>query len=192
MYLQDAGSMGETYRRYTRIDPMLALFNNIARLRQALGRSSGPPSLRSALANSRLNSSNVAPAAAGRAETTRSRLPGISVMDEWNTSLSLRRTVLRVTALPTFRDTESPSRGVPISLGKACTEKSFPLQAVPCRYTLSNSGESVRRVRLLRDNGQTARRLRPRRRRAAMILRPPTELMRLRKPCVLALLRRLG
>ena len=28
VYLQDAGSMGETCRRYTRIDPMLALRNN--------------------------------------------------------------------------------------------------------------------------------------------------------------------
>ena len=47
-------------------------------------------------------------------------------------------------------------------------------------------------MRLLRDNDQTASRFRPRRRRAAMTLRPPTVLMRLRKPCVFALLRRFG
>ena len=45
---------------------------------------------------------------------------------------------------------------------------------------------------MLLGKDQTASRRRPRRRRAAMILRPPTVLMRLRKPCVFALLRRFG
>ena len=47
-------------------------------------------------------------------------------------------------------------------------------------------------MRLLLANDQTASRLRPRCRRAAITLRPPTVLMRLRKPCVLALFRRFG
>src|SRR5215204_1972539 len=41
--------------------------------------------------------------------------------------IGLRRTAFRATALPTLRETERPSRGVPCSLGKACTEKSLPL-----------------------------------------------------------------
>lgn len=108
------------------------------------------------------------------------------------TSRKRRRTVLRTTALPTFFETESPRRKAPSSFRKACTEKSFPLKGVPCLYTFSNSEESDRRIRLLRATRQTARRFRPRRRRAAMTLLPPTELMRLRKPWVFALLRRFG
>jgi hypothetical protein len=34
---------------------------------------------------------------------------------------------LRVTAFPTLRETERPRRGVPNSLGKACTENNLPL-----------------------------------------------------------------
>lgn len=88
--------------------------------------------LRNALPNSSPSSSKEAPAAEGLAETTRSRLPGTSVIAEANTSLSLLRTVFRVTAFPTFRDTESPRRGVSRSFGKACTENNLPLKATPC------------------------------------------------------------
>ena len=98
---------------------MLALFNAIALRRQTDRRSTEPPTLPNDLLNSSLSSSNAASAAAGLADTTRSKLSDISGMHEWNTSLSLRRTALRVTALPTLRDTERPSRGVPCSLGKA-------------------------------------------------------------------------
>ena len=105
---------------------MLTLFKVIALCRQTDRRSPEPPTLPNALLNSSLSSSNVAADAAGLADTTRSRLPGISEMHEWNTSRSLRRTAFRVTALPTLRDTERPSRGVSWSLGKACTEKSLP------------------------------------------------------------------
>jgi hypothetical protein len=54
-------------------------------------------------------------------------LLGISGRTEEKTSLSLRRTVLRITAFPTRRETERPKRGVPNSFGKACTENSLPL-----------------------------------------------------------------
>lgn len=82
VYLQDAGSMGEMYRRYTRIDPMLALLSNNASFPQTFRRLSGPPILPNALRNSSLSSSNVASEAGGLAETTRSRLPGIRPMAE--------------------------------------------------------------------------------------------------------------
>ena len=106
---------------------MISLLNGMVLYRQADRRSAGTPILPNDLLNSCFSSSNVAPAAAGLAETTRSMFPEISEMHEWKTSLSLRRTAFRVTALPTLRDTERPSRGVPSSLGKACTEKSLPL-----------------------------------------------------------------
>ena len=105
---------------------MLAFLNDMAR-RQTDRRSAGLPTLPNDLPNSSRSSSNVAPAAAGLADTTRSRSSDIPEMHEWNTSLSLLRTAFLVTALPTFRETESPRRGVPCSLGKACTEKSLPL-----------------------------------------------------------------
>jgi len=111
--------------RYSCISPMLALLKLMAR-RQA-GRAPAGPTLPNDSLNSSLSSSKPASAAAGLADTTRSRSPEISGMQEWNTSLSLRRTAFRATALPTLRETERPSRGVPCSLGKACTEKSLPL-----------------------------------------------------------------
>ena len=82
VYLQDAGNMGETYRRYTRIDPMLALRSNTADFTQTFRRFSVVPILPNALRNSWLRSSNVASDAGGLAETTRSRLPGIRPMVE--------------------------------------------------------------------------------------------------------------
>src|SRR5215207_8908170 len=97
------------------------------RYRQTGRRPAWLPTLPNDLPNSSRSSSNVAPEAAGFADTTKSRFPEISEIHEWNTSLSLRRTAFRVTALPTLLDTERPSRGVPSSLGKACTEKSLPL-----------------------------------------------------------------
>ena len=106
---------------------MLALFRDMTFRRQADRRSREPPTLPNDLLNSSCSSSNVAPAAAGLADTTRSRFPGIPEMQELNTSLSLRRTAFRVTALPTLRYTERPRLGVPCSLGNACTEKNLPL-----------------------------------------------------------------
>lgn len=105
---------------------MQTLFNVMALCRQTDRRSTETPTLSNALLNSSLSSSNVAADAAGLADTTRSKLPGISEIHEWNTSRSLRRTALRVTALPILRETERPRRGVSWSLGKACTEKSLP------------------------------------------------------------------
>src|SRR5918994_6379334 len=95
--------------------------------RQPGRRSAVPANLPRALPNSARNSSKVASAAAGLADTTRSRSPGISEVDARNTSLSLRLTVLRATAVPTLRDTERPRRGLPCSFGKAWTEKRLPL-----------------------------------------------------------------
>src|SRR5829696_4518026 len=106
---------------------MLALRRDIAKRRQSDRRAAGPPNLPRALTNSARSSSNVAEADPGLADTTRSRSPGISETHRQNTSLSLRRTVLRVTALPTLRETERPSRGLPCSFGNACTENSLPL-----------------------------------------------------------------
>ena len=106
---------------------MLALLKDTVRCTQTGRRSTGTPTLPNDLLNSSRSSSNVASAAAGLADTTRSRLLEVPEMHEWNTSLSLLRTAFLVTALPTLRETESPSRGVPCSLGKACTEKSLPL-----------------------------------------------------------------
>src|SRR5829696_5365904 len=105
---------------------MLVFLNDMAR-RQTDRRPAGLPTLPNDLPNSSRSSSKVASAAAGLADTTRSRFSEVSEIHEWNTSLSLRRTAFRVTALPAFRDTERPSRGVSCSLGKACTEKSLPL-----------------------------------------------------------------
>src|SRR5215211_3145504 len=102
---------------------MLAFLKDTLR-RQTGPRPDGPLTLPSALLNSPRSSSKVASAAAGLAETTRSRSLEVSEIHELNTSLSLRRTAFRVTALPTLRDTERPRRGVPCSLGKACTENS--------------------------------------------------------------------
>src|SRR5215212_1044474 len=95
--------------------------------RQTRRRPTGAANLPRALPNSFRSSPKVAPAATGLADTTRSRSPGIWGVHPRNTSLSLRLTMLRVTALPTLRDTERPSRGLPCSLGKACTEKNLPL-----------------------------------------------------------------
>jgi hypothetical protein len=61
---------------------MLALLKNMARRRQTDRRSTEPPTLPNALLNSSLSSSNVASAAAGLADTTRSRLPDTSEMHE--------------------------------------------------------------------------------------------------------------
>ena len=61
---------------------MLALLNDMARRRQTDRRSTEPPTLSNDLLNSSLSSSNVACAAGGLADTTRSRLPGILEMQE--------------------------------------------------------------------------------------------------------------
>ena len=61
---------------------MLALLKDIARFRQTDRRSTEPPTFTNDLLNSCLSSSNVAAAAAGLADTTRSRLPDISETDE--------------------------------------------------------------------------------------------------------------
>jgi hypothetical protein len=106
---------------------VLALLGDMARCSQPGRRSTVTQSLPNDLLNSSRSSSNVAPAAAGFADTTMSRSSDIAEMHDWNTSLSLLRTAFLVTALPTFRETDSPSRGVPCSFGKACTEKSLPL-----------------------------------------------------------------
>ena len=61
---------------------MIDLLKDMARRRQTGRRSAEPPTLLNDLLNSSLSSSNVASAAAGLAETTRSRLPDISEMHE--------------------------------------------------------------------------------------------------------------
>ncbi len=77
VYLQDAGSTGERYRWYARIEPILALLSNNSSFPQTFLRLSGPPILPNALRNSCRSSSKVASEAGGLAETTRSKLPGI-------------------------------------------------------------------------------------------------------------------
>lgn len=77
--------------------------------------------------NSRSRSVKPASAAAGRAEITISRSPGISDIVARNTSFSRLRTALRTTALPTFLETDRPNLGVPNSFGKAWTENNLPL-----------------------------------------------------------------
>src|SRR3990170_4802503 len=104
---------------------MIALFGDTAYPAHAFCFGLFSAILRRARPNSSLNPSKEAPAAEGRADTTRSRLPGTSDIAEANTSLSLLRTVLRVTAFPTFRETERPRRGVSRSFGKACTENNL-------------------------------------------------------------------
>lgn len=118
--------MGETKRRYASITPTT--------IRQGL--IYVPPlrfpalllsSLRKAHRNSSVNSLNEASPEAGRAEITKSSSSGsISEVDR-KISLSLLRTALRFTAVPTFLDTERPNLGLPTEFGKACTEKSLPL-----------------------------------------------------------------
>ena len=80
----------------------------MVRYSQSGRRPNGPPTLPNDLPNSSRSSSNVASAAAGLADTTRSRFSDVPEMHEWNTSLSLLRTAFLVTALPTLRETESP------------------------------------------------------------------------------------
>src|SRR5918994_3195450 len=109
------------------MSPVLALFGDMVRRSQPRLGTPGPPILPNDLQNSSCSSSNVASAAAGLADTTRSRFSDKPETHDWKTSLSLLRTAFLVTALPTFRETERPRRGVPCSLGKACTEKSLPL-----------------------------------------------------------------
>jgi hypothetical protein len=69
--------------------------------------------------NSSLNSSNEALAAAGRAEITRSNPPGRPSAEQRKISFNRRRTPLRLTAVPTFLETESPSLAPSRVLGKA-------------------------------------------------------------------------
>jgi hypothetical protein len=125
-YLQEGGSMGETKRRYTPIAP--------ATIRRAPIYNSPPGSpallllsLRKAYRNSSFNSLNEASPAAGRAETTKSKSTGSLHEEERKISLSLLRTALRFTAVPTFLETERPNLGLPIEFGKVWTEKSLPL-----------------------------------------------------------------
>lgn len=110
--------MGETNRRYTPMAP--------TKIRR--GRIYNPPpgspalllsSLRKAQINSSFKSSNEASAAAGRAEITKSRSSGSPAEEERKISLSLRRTPLRFTAVPTFLETERPNLGLPTEFGKA-------------------------------------------------------------------------
>src|SRR5215211_6732469 len=105
---------------------MLAFLKDTLR-RQTGPRPDGPLTLPSALLNSPRSSSKVASAAAGLAETTRSRSLEDSEIHELNTSLSLRRTSVRVTALPALRDTERPRRSVSCFFETASTENSPPL-----------------------------------------------------------------
>lgn len=84
------------------------------------------PSFCKARWNSSRRSSKLAPAEEGRADITMSR-SGASEAESRKISLSLRRTVLRVTAFPTFLETESPRRAACASFGNAWTEKNFPL-----------------------------------------------------------------
>jgi hypothetical protein len=128
-YLQEGGTKGETKRRYT---PIAA-----PTIRRALictpsyTPSSSPTllllSLRRAFRNSSFNSLNEASAAAGRAETTKSRSTGSLAEEERKISLNLLRTALRFTAVPTFLETDKPNLGLPTEFGKAWTEKSLPL-----------------------------------------------------------------
>jgi hypothetical protein len=125
-YLQEGGSKGETKRRYTPIAPPT--------IRRALIYTPPPSSpallllsLRKAYRNSSFNSLNEASAAAGRAETTKSRSTGSLAEEERKISLNLLRTALRFTAVPTFLETDKPNLGLPTEFGKACTEKSLPL-----------------------------------------------------------------
>lgn len=105
--------MGETNRRYMPIAP-----KTIRRGRIQDSPASLLLSLRKARINSSFNSSNEAPAAAGRAEITKSSSPGSSATEERKTSLSRRRTPLRFTAVPTFLETERPNLGLPAVFGK--------------------------------------------------------------------------
>ena len=124
-YLQEGGSKGDTKRRYAPIAPPT--------IRRALIYS--PPSspallllsLRRAFRNSSFNSLNEASAAAGRAETTKSRSPGSLAEEERKISLNLLRTALRFTAVPTFLETDKPNLDLPTEFRKAWTEKSLPL-----------------------------------------------------------------
>ena len=95
------------------------------------GRSFKQSSFRSAPTSSSSNSEKLASAAGGRAEMTKSDAPDTRGSVPWKASLSLLRTRLRVTALPTFLDTERPNLGFPSSFGNACTEKNLPLKALP-------------------------------------------------------------
>ena len=106
---------------------------------------------------------------------------------------------LRSTAPPTLRDTESPSRGLAgvarltregvdheVARGRG---PSTPVDGVE----LGGAREPAPAFRLGRGHsGQAESRLRPRARRRLMITRPARVDMRLRKPCVLARLRRFG
>jgi hypothetical protein len=125
-YLQEGGSIGETKRRYASI--------TLTTIRRGLIYSPPPrfpalllSSLRKAHRNSSVNSLNEASLAAGRAEITTSSSPGSMAEVERKISLSLLRTALRFTAVPTFLDTERPNLGLPTEFGKAWTEKSLPL-----------------------------------------------------------------
>lgn len=119
--------MGETKRRYTSITPTM--------IRRELIIYNPPPgspqllllSLHKAYRNSLFNSLNEASAAAGRAEITKSSSTGSVGEVERKISLSLLRTALRLTAVPTFLETERPNLGLPTEFGKAWTEKSLPL-----------------------------------------------------------------
>jgi hypothetical protein len=73
--------------------------------------------LRKARINSSFNSSNDASAALGRAEITKSRSAGSPTEEERKISLSLRRTLLRFTAVPTFLETERPNLGLATEFG---------------------------------------------------------------------------
>jgi hypothetical protein len=118
--------MGETKRRYTPITPPTI---RRAPIYDPLPGSLAPLllSLRKAYRNSSFNSPNEASAAAGRAETTKSTSIGSSAAEERKISLSLRRTALRLTAFPTFLETERPNLALPTEFGKVWTEKSLPL-----------------------------------------------------------------
>ena len=123
--LQEGGNRGDTYRLYFLIIQIIGL--SISTLQEPYFRGeSRLPSFRNERRNSSRNSSKLASAEDGRADTTMSK-PGALVASMRKISLSRRRTVLRVTALPTFLETDNPSLAVSRSFGKAWTEKSLHL-----------------------------------------------------------------